>query len=132
MNTLNYYCVSLDSIIEHFNRVEFNHGLVEIFAFLHQANRFIEQNRPWDLVKDPAAKSRLDAVLSVTLETLRIAGILLQPIVPSAANRLLNQLRIPEEKRKVSNATVCILNEESCYDSELLLGKSEGVLFEKI
>lgn len=119
----------LDSIIEHFNRVEFNHGLVEIFAFLHQANRFVEQNRPWDLVKDPAAKSRLDAVLSIALETLRIAGILLQPIVPSAANRLLNRLRIPEEKRKVSNATVCILNDE---DSELLLGKSEGVLFEKI
>ena len=52
---------------------------------------------PWKLKKE-ANVSALRDVLAVTMETARIAGILLQPIVPSFSSRLLGRtlLHFPE------------------------------------
>jgi methionyl-tRNA synthetase len=61
------------------------------------ANRYFANAEPWKLAKtDPA---RAAGVLYVTLETLRIAAILLQPVMPSAMTKLLDLLAVPPDSR---------------------------------
>jgi methionyl-tRNA synthetase len=61
------------------------------------ANRYFANAEPWRLAKsDP---ERMRTVLYVTLEILRIAGILLQPVMPSAMTKLLDLLAVPTDRR---------------------------------
>jgi methionyl-tRNA synthetase len=76
--------------------------LAEIWAVVAEANRYFAAAEPWALRKtDPA---RMETVLYVTAEVLRIIGIMAQPFVPSAAPRLLDLLAIPADRRSFVQA----------------------------
>ncbi|MGB6052453.1 MAG: methionine--tRNA ligase [Rhodococcus sp. (in: high G+C Gram-positive bacteria)] len=70
------------------------HSAVEaIWSVLGETNRYFSQQEPWVLRKtDP---DRMATVLYVTLEVLRIVGILVQPVMPTAAARILELLGDP-------------------------------------
>lgn len=70
------------------------HSAVEaIWSVLGETNRYFSQQEPWVLRKtDPA---RMATVLYVTMEVLRIVGILVQPIMPDSAARILELLGSP-------------------------------------
>lgn len=55
--------------------------------------------KPWELKKNPECQKELDVVLHLTLETLRICSIILQPIIPGLASKLLDKLQVPKECR---------------------------------
>lgn len=55
--------------------------------------------KPWELKKNPNSQEELKVVLHFTLETLRISGILFQPIIPNLSKTLLDKLNIPIEER---------------------------------
>lgn len=55
--------------------------------------------KPWVLKKDPSCSSKLNAVLHIAMETLRICGILLQPLIPNISKNLLNAIMVPENQR---------------------------------
>jgi methionyl-tRNA synthetase len=76
----------------------FYKGIDFIIETLHAANRFFESQKPWELCKKNES-SHVNSVLHLTMETLRVCGILLQPIVPALSSALLTKLQIPEEKR---------------------------------
>lgn len=56
--------------------------------------------KPWELKKSDTTKSDFEAVLHLTMETLRVCGIILQPIIPNLSNDLLNKLYVSVEERK--------------------------------
>ena len=61
------------------------------------ANRYFAGQEPWALKKtDPA---RMETVLYVTAEVLRIIGILIQPYMPASAAKLLDLLAVPADQR---------------------------------
>jgi methionyl-tRNA synthetase len=68
-----------------------------VFDVVAQANRYFANAEPWKLNKTDPARMRL--VLYVTIETLRIAAILLQPIMPASMSRLLDLLAVPRDVR---------------------------------
>jgi methionyl-tRNA synthetase len=71
--------------------------LAEIWAVVAEANRYFAANEPWRLTKtDPA---RRDTVLYVTIEVIRQVAILVQPVMPVAAGKLLDLLGVPAEAR---------------------------------
>ena len=71
--------------------------LAEIWGVVGEANRYFAAAEPWILRKtDPA---RMETVLYVTAEVLRMVGVMAQPVVPAAAAKLLDLLAIPIEKR---------------------------------
>ncbi|ORZ27075.1 tRNA synthetases class I (M)-domain-containing protein [Lobosporangium transversale] len=70
-----------------------------IFEMLAEANVHISQCKPWDLIKDPSKKDRLDTVLWYSMESVRLAALLLQPIIPTKASEILDQLAITKEER---------------------------------
>ena len=74
-----------------------NKALDAIWRVVADANRYFAGQEPWALKKtDPA---RMETVLYVTAEVLRIIGIMAQPYVPGSAAKLLDLLAVPEEKR---------------------------------
>jgi methionyl-tRNA synthetase len=68
-----------------------------VFEVVSEANRYFANAEPWRLAKsDPA---RMELVLYVTIETLRVAAILLQPAMPGSTSALLDLLAVPLEAR---------------------------------
>ena len=68
-----------------------------VFEVVSEANRYFANAEPWRLARsDPA---RMGLVLYVTIETLRIAAILLQPAMPASMGALLDLLSVPPEAR---------------------------------
>ncbi|KKP01386.1 hypothetical protein THAR02_06501 [Trichoderma harzianum] len=78
----------------------------EIFELLRETNRYVSDTKPWDLVKLQGAESRvlLNWVIYNSAEALRIAGILLQPIMPTKASELLDALGVRPDRRTVEFA----------------------------
>jgi len=68
-----------------------------VFEVVGEANRYFANAEPWKLSKTDPKRMRL--VLYVTIETLRIAAILLQPIMPASMGRLLDLLAVPPDAR---------------------------------
>jgi methionyl-tRNA synthetase len=75
--------------------------LAELWAVVAEANRYFAANEPWRLTKtDPA---RRDTVLHVTAEVLRQVAILVQPVMPEAAGKLLDLLGVGPEARQFAS-----------------------------
>jgi methionyl-tRNA synthetase len=71
--------------------------LADLWALIAEANRYFANSEPWRLTKtDPA---RRDTVLYVTIEVLREVAILVQPVMPVAAGKLLDLLGVAPEAR---------------------------------
>jgi methionyl-tRNA synthetase len=66
-------------------------------AMIWDANKYVDEMAPWALKKtDPA---RMATVLYVILEVLRYSAILYQPVIPTSANKILDQLQVPDDER---------------------------------
>src|SRR5271168_4150481 len=81
----------------HMQSFALNLYIGSVFEVVSEANRYFASAEPWRLAKsDPA---RMGLVLYVTIETLRVAAILLQPAMPASMGRLLDLLGVPPEAR---------------------------------
>jgi len=60
--------------------------------FLTACNTYIETSAPWKLAKDPGRSDNLDEVLSGLAEALRLAAILISPVLPKSADAIFDQL----------------------------------------
>lgn len=96
---------------EHFESYNFYLAIDEIVATLHLTNSLIQESEPWILVKNPAMEKKLEAVLALVFESLRINGILLQPIVPIKAQKILDKIAIDPDRRSW-NDTAYLLDGE--------------------
>ena len=67
-------------------------ALMEIFAVIQRANKYIDETAPWALAKDAANKERLESVLYHLCEALRVCGILLNAYLPTTAPKMMEQL----------------------------------------
>lgn len=67
-------------------------ALDEIFTLLRRTNKYIDETEPWVLAKDPEKAERLGTVLYNLLESIRFAGVLLQPFLPETAEKMLTML----------------------------------------
>ena len=80
-----------------FEQQAFHEGLRQIWDVIGAANRYIDQMAPWTLRKtDP---DRMADVLGVLLETIRQVAILVLPIMPESAEKLLEQLAVSKDER---------------------------------
>ncbi|XP_076339565.1 methionyl-tRNA synthetase, mitochondrial isoform X2 [Tachypleus tridentatus] len=92
-------CRLPETVKDHFLEGNFHHGVDVIMNCARQANLFIQNQKPWELTKSDADKSRLNTVLYVAMETLRVCGILLQPVVPYLADKILKKLEVNIQER---------------------------------
>ena len=75
----------------------FHEALDRIWTLVRAANGYVDRQAPWTLRKtDPA---RMRTVLYVLSEAIRHLGILMLPVVPESAGRMLDQLAVGPEQR---------------------------------
>lgn len=68
-------------------------GALEIvFAALKRLNKYIDETMPWALAKDEATRGRLNDVLYLILEGIRLCAIELKAFMPSTADKIFNIL----------------------------------------
>ncbi len=63
-----------------------------VISFLRRTNKYIDETTPWTLAKDPAMLPRLGTVMYNLLECIRIAAILLEPVMPSTSKSIYEQI----------------------------------------
>ena len=71
------------------DRAELSQALEEIWLRVRRLNRYVEEERPWDLAKDDARAADLDRVLYSLVEGVRVLALLLHAYLPETSDRLL-------------------------------------------
>lgn len=72
--------------------------LQEVWRAVGEANRYVDTQAPWALRKtDPA---RMATVLYVLAEAVRQIALLIQPVMPGSAGKMLDQLSVAAEARQ--------------------------------
>jgi len=71
--------------------------LGDIWRVVAEANRYFASEEPW--VKRKTDPARMASVLYVTAEVLRIVAILVQPVLPTAMQKLLDSLGVANDAR---------------------------------
>ncbi len=81
-------------------------GAAAAFRLVSAANNYIAETQPWSLAKDPAQAGRLNGVLADTAEAVRIAALMLSPIMPASSNEILRRLgdERPQKDRRLDDA----------------------------
>ncbi|HEX4113684.1 MAG TPA: methionine--tRNA ligase, partial [Stellaceae bacterium] len=75
----------------------YHRALDHLWGVVGDANRYVDEQAPWALRKtDPA---RCDTVLYVLAETIRHLAILIQPVMPTSAGKMLDQLALSASQR---------------------------------
>ncbi|CAF0973486.1 unnamed protein product [Rotaria sordida] len=97
-----------------YDSYEFYHGIIAIMDVLRACNTYVQHEQPWLLAKSTLEydQQRLQILIYLTLECLRICGILLQPIVPSISKQLLDILDIDLNKRTLHDCHILIEHNE--------------------
>jgi methionyl-tRNA synthetase len=72
-------------------------GAAAAFRLIDATNEFIAATAPWALAKDPAQADRLTQVLFDAAEAIRLAAVLLEPIMPSSCREILRRVGAPVE-----------------------------------
>jgi methionyl-tRNA synthetase len=87
---------AIDIATRAFDGFEFSKGLEAIWSMLSDVDRFIVEQAPWKLAKDPEAAQQLDDALYASAETLRIAVALLHPLLPESTANIWAQLGLTQ------------------------------------
>lgn len=89
---------------------QFGKALDEVINTLFQVNQYLQEQEPWKQALRGKGQDRAscDEVLGLSLDSLRIAGILLQPIMPAKTDALLSQLNVNAAERSLSFAYPCL------------------------
>lgn len=98
-------------------------ALEEIFNFLRECNKYIDDTTPWVLAKEGKLE-RLQTVLYNLLESIRISSVLLTPFMPTTTEKIFKQLN-------TNLNTYDTLNEFGALENNHKLGQIE-VLFKRI
>lgn len=72
-------------------------ALDEIFTLLRRSNKYIDETEPWKLAKEPEKAARLQTVLYNLLESIRIAGVLLESFMPETSQKILDALQTNQQ-----------------------------------
>src|SRR5215218_7160572 len=81
-----------DEVVDLLGRAEITQALERIWQRVRRLNRYVEEQAPWKLAKDPAQAERLDTVLRSLAEGLRVVTVLLHPYMPETTERLMGAL----------------------------------------
>ena len=115
---------NLKSVVDkNMEKLYISDALEEIFNFLRECNKYIDDTTPWVLAKEEK-QERLQTVLYNLLESIRISSVLLTPFMPTTTEKIFKQLN-------TNLNTYDTLNEFGVLENNHKLGQIE-VLFKRI
>jgi len=93
-----------------------------IWDFINITNKYIVENEPWTLGKNPANEEKLTSIMYNLLVALRSIAILLMPFMPQTAEKILRQIGADQSER----LDMASINKEDALNagSSLIRGES--------
>jgi methionyl-tRNA synthetase len=97
---------TIENVTAAFDAFEFSRGLEAVWGLLSALDKFIVHRAPWMIIKaeklsQSGAKENLDATLYTAAEALRIAAVLLSPVLPESTPKIWAQLGMAEPLESV-------------------------------
>jgi methionyl-tRNA synthetase len=86
---------SEEAIRNSYDAREFGQAVREIMRLTDLVNQYVDQNKPWEIARNPAQRDRLHVVCSAALEAFRILTVYLKPVLPVVANNAEKFLNLP-------------------------------------
>jgi len=103
---INKLIAAKESIIQNYESLNFAAAVRKITALTDEANRYVEQNRPWTTVKTDLEKTR--TTLTAVINAVRILTIYLKPILPRYAQKIEKFLNV--DKLTFADAEMLLTN----------------------
>ena len=88
------FSAASETIAEHYERREYSKAMRVVMALADQANRYIEDKKPWVMIKNDAEVDNVQSVCTQGINFFRTLMIYLTPVIPELANKsrdLLNE-----------------------------------------
>jgi methionyl-tRNA synthetase len=104
-------------------------GAAAAFQIVDAANEYIAETAPWALARDPASADRLSGVLFDVAEAVRVAAVLLLPVMPSSCAAILRRVgerTPPAELRLDQDARWRVEGEREMVKGPALWPRSEA------
>lgn len=120
-----------DEVGKHYADFNFYKGIDLIVSTLTLANKYFTDCKPWEL-KNENDKLILKCVIHITMETLRICGIGLQPVIPDIADKLLNKLGVAKSNRFWRNMKPSWETYAESTADNLVLNEENVILYKKL
>ncbi len=100
-----------EQIAASYENCDYNSAMREIMLLADRANKYVEDNAPWTLKKDPDRKNELHQICTVSLNLFRQLVIYLSPVLPELAEQTGELLGQPvehwdESQKPLLNITV--------------------------
>ena len=89
----------VENYVRQMDAFQLSNALSEAFRLIGRANKYIDETMPWALAKDEANKPRLLSVMKNLCEAIRVAAILVSPVMPDTANAIFDRLGVAEGQR---------------------------------
>jgi len=80
------FCAQSETIASHYEKREYSKAMRIIMASADKANRYIEQKKPWLMIKDESQENEVQAVCTQGLNLFRTLMIYLTPVLPAMAS----------------------------------------------
>ncbi len=96
-----------DTIAGHYEAREYSKAMRSIMALADEANRYIDEHKPWVMIRDASRATDVQAVCTQGLNLFRSLMIYLSPVLPTVAERARNFL--DEEDWRWSDAAEPLL-----------------------
>ncbi len=84
-----------EKIAELYEAREYAKALRTIMELADKVNAFVDENKPWEIAKDPERESDLQRACSVTLEAFRLLSLYLKPVLPQVTAGVEEFLSVP-------------------------------------
>ena len=86
---------SSEKIAELYEGREYAKALRTVMELADKVNGFVDENKPWEIAKDPEREAELQRVCSITLEAFRMLSLYLKPVIPQVAAGVEEFLSLP-------------------------------------
>ncbi|HXG65577.1 MAG TPA: methionine--tRNA ligase, partial [Blastocatellia bacterium] len=87
---------------EEYAALNFSRALEALWGGIARLDKFITDNQPWKLAKDPAARDRLQAVIATAYEGLRHVVLLAAPVMPETARNIWKQMGLAGDPLRIN------------------------------
>jgi methionyl-tRNA synthetase len=87
-----------DAIAKEFEDRNYQSAIRRIMALADQANRYIDDNKPWQLIKEDGQTEKVQAICTQGINLFRILMLYLAPVLPFTAERASAFLGIPLDR----------------------------------
>ena len=120
----NYPIEILKIIEKNYEKQEFHKVLDNIWKLISEANKYVDENAPWQLIKED--KERAGDVLNILIIIIAKIAIFLAPIMPDISKNILNKIGL-----NIKNLSMEDISKDNFLNIKHKIKKPE-IIFHKI